>query len=248
MMLLMDEDDVQRNASKLAWLFEPYLQSAYEHRKWKEIQRFESFRPGARLVAALTLATARTGELLSEEETRQLGAFHAQRRKWLASYALGRGCDAECRSRLVEFMLSTVQEAEGQYDDVIKQILLRPRPESGRAIDQVHARLLWCQIDGEDQALLRDRVLVPTLKAAAAAPPKDLAILDDLVSLYALVPAPTDPAPLAAYGEARAAIKANPRLEKLYESREASARRQRTNPPPMVRRLNFCGAPMPTEG
>jgi hypothetical protein len=242
MMLLMKEEDVQRNASKLSWLFEPYLQGAYERRKWNEIGRFEAFSPGARLVAALTLATARTGELLSEEETRQLADFHAQRRKWLASYTLGRQCDAECRARLLEFMLSTVQEAEGQYDEVLKQVLLRPRTESGRAVDQMHARLLWCQIDPDDQELLRDRVLVPTLKAVVAAPPKDAVVLDDLVSLFALVPAPLEAARLGDYNAARAGIKANARLDRLLATREGDARRQRTNPPPMIKRLNFCGA------
>jgi hypothetical protein len=241
MMLLVDEDDVQRNASKLSWLFEPYLQGAYEHRKWKELDRFEAFSAGARLVAALTLATARTGELLSEEETRQLGEFHNKRRKWLASYALGRQCDSECRARLLEFMLSTVQEAEGQYDDVMKQVLLRSRVESSRAIAAMHARLLWCQIDPDDQNLLRDRVLVPTVQAATASPPKDPAVVDDLVSLFALVPPPADPGPLAAYNTARSALKTNQRLDRLFSTREANARRQRTNPPPMIRRVNFCG-------
>jgi hypothetical protein len=245
MMLLLDEDEVQRNAGKLSWLFEPYLQASYEHRKWKEIERFESFSPGARLVAALTLATARTGELLSEAETRQLGDFHAKRRQWLASYALSRQCDPECRARLLEFMLSTVQEAEGQYDDVIKQLLLRPRVESGRAIDQMHARLLWCQIDPEDLALLRDHVLVPTVQATVAAAPKDQAVVDDLISLFALVPPPTDPEPLASYNAVRAAIKPNARLERLFVTREGNARRQRTSPPPMIKKVNFCGVSGP---
>jgi len=241
MMLLLDEDEVQRNASKLSWLFEPYLQGSYEHRKWKEIYRFEKFSPGARLVAALTFATARTGELLSEEETRQLADFHGKRRQWLATYAMGRNCDPECRARLLEFMLSTVQEAEGQYDDVIKQMLLRPRSDSGRAIEQMHTRLLWCQIDPEDLALLRDHVLVPTVHDAVTGPTKDPALVADLVSLFALVSPPTDPQPLAAYNAARAALRPNARLERLFVTREADARRQRTNPPPMVKRQNFCG-------
>src|SRR2546421_23465 len=59
--LLVEENEVQRNAPKLSWLFEPYLQGLYEHRRWKDIERFESFSPGARLVGALTFATARTG-------------------------------------------------------------------------------------------------------------------------------------------------------------------------------------------
>jgi hypothetical protein len=241
MMLLLDEDEVHRNASKLAWLFEPYLQGSYEHRRWKELEKFEDFSPGARLVAALILATARTGELLSEVETRQLEEFHAKRRQWLASYVLSRKCDPDCRARLIEFMLSTVQEAEGQYDQVLKQVLLRPRAESGQAIEQIHTRLLWCQIDAEDLALLRDHVLVPSLAEVLAAPPKDGTMLDDLVSLFALVPPPTDPAALGAFNAARAALKPNQRLERLFVTREANARRQRANPPAMIRRVNFCG-------
>ena len=56
---------MQASPGKMAWLFEPYLQDLYERRQWKEIERFEEFSPGARLVAALVLATARTGELVS---------------------------------------------------------------------------------------------------------------------------------------------------------------------------------------
>ena len=46
-------------------------------------------RPGARLVAALVLATARTGELVSASESAALDKFHADRRKWLVGYLLG---------------------------------------------------------------------------------------------------------------------------------------------------------------
>jgi hypothetical protein len=241
MMLLLDEDEVQRNAGTLSWLFEPYLQGLYEHRRWKEIDRFEAFSPGAQLVAALTFATARTGELLSEEETRLVDEFHSKRRQWLASYALGRKCDPDCRARLIEFMLSTVEESEGQYDQVIKQVLLRPRVETGNAVAQIHTRLLWCQIDPDDLALLRDRVLVPTVQEALATPPKDPMILGELVGLLALVPLPTDPPALAAFNAVRAQLKANAHLDRLFATREGSARRQRTNPPPMIKRVNFCG-------
>jgi hypothetical protein len=242
MMILADEEDVQRNAGKLSWLFEPYLQDLYEHRRWKEIERFEGFSTGAKLVAALTFATAQTGELLSADETKQLDAFHSRRRQWLAGYALGRACDSDCRARLVEFMLSTVRESDGQYDQVLKQVLVRPRAESGHAVDQMHTRLLWCQIDSEDLDLLRDRVLVPTVRDALAAPPKDQVVLDDLVSLFALVPAPVEAGALAAYGGVRGAVKANQRLDRLFTTRESYARRQRSNPPPMIRRVNLCGA------
>ena len=45
-------------------------------------------------MAALTLATARTGELLSEGEIKVIGKFHDDRRQWLSAYLLGRKCDA----------------------------------------------------------------------------------------------------------------------------------------------------------
>jgi hypothetical protein len=241
--LLTDEEEVQRNAPKLAWLFEPYLQSLYEHRRWTDIEKFEAFSPGAKLVASLNFATARTGELLSEQETKQLEAFHSQRRQWLTTYLLGRQCDPDCRARLVQFMLSTVQEAAGEYDQVMREVLLRPRAETGHAVDEIHTRLLWCQIDADDLSLLRDRVLVPTVRDTVAKPPKDPAIADDLVSIFALTAPPTDPEPLARYNEARAALKGSDRLEKLFAGRQQRAKRQRANPPAMIKRVSFCGMP-----
>src|SRR5664279_2556759 len=67
--LLRNEREVEANVGKLAWLFEPYLQDLYEKRQWKEIARFESFSPGAKLVAAIVLATARTGEMMGKAES-----------------------------------------------------------------------------------------------------------------------------------------------------------------------------------
>jgi hypothetical protein len=248
MAVLLNEDEVQRNAPKLSWLFEPYLQSLYERRRWKDIERFEGFSPGARLVGALTFATARTGELVGEVEAKQMEAFHSGRRHWLASYLLGRQCDPDCRARLVEFMLSTVREADGEYDQVLHEVLLRPRAEVSRAIDQIHTRLLWCQIDADDLALLRDRVLVPTVQDALAHPPKDAAISDDLISLFALTNPPTEAVVLARYNDARASFKTNERLERVYALRLARARRQRATPPPAIKRSSFCGmAALPAE-
>jgi hypothetical protein len=247
MSLLLDEDEVQRNAPKLAWLFEPYLQALYERRRWKDIDRFEAFSSGAKLVAALNFATARTGELLSAVETKQLDAFHAQHRRWLLDYLLSRRCDPDCRARLVEFMLATVQESDGEYDQALKEVLLRPRAETGHAVDQIHTRLLWCQIDPDDLALLRDRVLVPTLRGAIKQPPKDPAITEDLVSLFALLAPPTDASAVVSYNEARTSLKSSERLEKLFVSRQARAQRQRQNPPPMIKRVSFCGIAAPDE-
>src|SRR4029079_4973436 len=100
---------------KMAWLFEPYLQDLYERRQWEQIQKFESFSAVAGLVGALVLATARTGELVSTGEASALDTFHTERRKWLVSYLLGKSCDADCRGKLVDVMLSSYGEAEGDY-------------------------------------------------------------------------------------------------------------------------------------
>jgi hypothetical protein len=131
MSVLRDERQVQEWPGKMAWLFEPYLQDLYERRLWKDIDHFESASIGARLVGALVLATARTGELVSASEASRVEAFHADQRKWLVSYLLGSTCDADCRGRLVDVMLSSYGEAQGDYDEPLKRLLLQPRGEAG---------------------------------------------------------------------------------------------------------------------
>ena len=39
-----------------------------------------------------------------------------------------------------------------------------------------------------------------------------------------------------------AAIRGDNELQKLLTTRMATAQRQRANPPPMVKKVNFCGA------
>src|SRR4029078_605100 len=101
MAILKDEREVQSFPGKRVGRWEPYLQDLYERRQWQDIDRFEKFSPGAQLVAALVLATARTGELVCASESAELDKFHADRRKWLVSYLLGRTCDPDCRGKLV---------------------------------------------------------------------------------------------------------------------------------------------------
>lgn len=257
MSLLTNEDDVQTLPSKLAWLFEPYLQDLYERRRWREIEKFESFSTGARLVSALVLATARTGELVSDAESKQTEEFHSQRRRWLTGYLMGKSCGSECRARLVDFMLSTVRESDGDYNDMLKALLVRPRIEVTRAVNQIHARLLWCQIDAKDEALLRDQVLVPAATDLLGNPKHparaEAAVAEDLVALIALVPQPAakpqedtgvieNVAELAAWEKLIALIKADSKATKTFETRSTRAQRQRAKPPGMIRKSNFCGA------
>jgi hypothetical protein len=264
--LLRDEHGVQTRPAKLMWLFEPYLQDLYERRQWNEITAFESSSIGARLVAALVLATARTGELVTNTEQAALVRFHADRRKWLVGYMFGRTCDPECRGKLVDVMLSTYGEAQGNYDDALQKLVTLPRSESGPAMGQLHARLLWCQVDADDLEEFRDHVLVPALARALEQPQPDRTILEDLARLIAMVPPPRDPDPAPrAKSATQAAEQAPPdpaqelarkawksllstiekkdeRLARTVSLRRATVKRERANPPPMIKKVDFCVA------
>jgi len=251
--LLREDREVQAFPGKLSWLFEPYLQDLYERRQWADIERFEHTSTGARLVGALVLATARTGELVSNTEAAQLESFHAARRKFLVSYLLDHLCDADCRGKLVDVMLSSYGEAQGDYDEAMQRLLHQPRGEVGPTLGHLHARLLWCQVDADDLVEFRDHVLVPALAQVLSAPKADPELIEDLTGLVALAPEPTsaDPkAPTAAEARAQAAWKAllanlahaGDRFVRLFNARRAAAARERANPPPMIKKVNFCGA------
>jgi hypothetical protein len=254
--LLREERDVQARPAVLMWLFEPYLQDLYERRQWKEIERFEASSVGARLIAALNLATARTGELVPSAEQAALVAFHTERRKWLASYMYGASCDPECRGKLVDVMLSTYGEAQGDYDEALRKLVLLSRAEAGPAVAQLHARLLWCQVDGDDLEEFRDRVLVPATKGLGM-PNLDRSILDDLLGLVALAPEPQPPAAtetdadrvrrmtasVTAWKAMTAAIeKAGDKTARTFAARRAAVKRERADPPPMIKKVSFCSA------
>ena len=91
-----------------------------------------------------------------------------------------------------------------------------------------------------------DRVLVPATTDALGDPKAPATLLEDLISLVALVPDPAsdaDPKDQAAWKTLQASInKANDRVQRTYANRRANARRERTNPPPMIKKVNFCGA------
>jgi hypothetical protein len=247
--LLREERVVQAFPAKMSWLFTPYLQDLYDRRQWQDIQNFENFSAGGRLVAALVLATARTGELVSSTEAAQLDQFHAVRRQWLASYLLGGTCEAECRGKLADVMLSSYGQANGDYDEAFKRLLLESRTEAAPAYAHLHARLLWCQLDDDDVARFRDGVLVPGLESAVGNPKTAPAILEDLIGLLALVPEPpaTDANATAAWKKMQASLAKTPEhLQRVYNTRRAASARERQNPPPVIRRVNFCNAPSVT--
>src|SRR6185369_15104884 len=159
----------------------------------------------------------------------------------------GRSCDPECRGKLVDVMLSTYGEAQGDYDEALRKLVQLSRGEAGPAMAQLHARVLWCQVDGDD-------LLLPALVAALGKPGMDRTVLEDLIGLVALAPEPVAPAaddPDPAHvQEANASLvswksliaaldKAGDRTSRLFNTRRAAVRRERTNPPPMIKRVSF---------
>ncbi len=198
MSLLREERQVQEWPGKMAWLFEPYLQDLYERRLWKDIDHFESASVGARLVGALVLATARTGELVSSSEAARVEAFHTDHRKWLVSHLLG----SDLRRRL--------PRAAGRRD---AELVRRGAGRLRRAAQAPAAAA--ARRGGPDAgAPARAAALVPGRRRRSGAVPRpragaggdpgagagsrsaaavDPSSVDDLVGLTALVPEPTDP-------------------------------------------------------
>lgn len=240
LVLLKDERPVQQHVQRMVALFQPLLAGLYEERRWDAIEKFTAYSPAAHLVAAIVLTAAHTGEFVTDAEQKQLEKLDASNAEWLAAYLVGPTCDAECKSRALGAMLSRFAESEGSYDAAARAVLSAPKAQSTMALTFVHTRLLWCQIEPNDLAALRDRVLVPLATSMLANPAIDPSQRDSVVGLVELVPDPPadDPAwkvlssQMAAY-----------KLGHWFD-RAAQAQKQRANPPPKFKDQNFCAAPI----
>lgn len=246
LVMLKDERQVQQNVQRLFGLFAPTLTELYERRLWNEITRFQSYAPGAHLVSSLVLASARTGEFVTADEAKKLDSFHDLQTKWLVQYLMGSTCDAECKGKMLEVMVSHYEESQGDFDAALRQLLASPHALSGTAVSRLHARLLWCQVDSTDLLPLRDHVLVPAVTELLHQGKPDPAVLDDLVGLLALVPEPA-PTEKDSTGPWRALLseldKPGTRFGKIFRDRKATAAAERKTPPPAMRKVTFCGAP-----
>ena len=248
--LLQDERDVQQSPARLGWLFSPYLSSLYERRQWKEIEAFEAQSNGARLISALVLGPAPKNELVATSEVRDVDKFHDARAAWLLDYLLRPSCDAECKGKLAESMLTSHAKALGRFDVGLRKVLGRPRGEVSNVFGRMHARLLACQVDSADVPDLRDNVLVPALGDELDKPKPDPARVEELISLLVLVPEPTvdeaggEPPALASWRKAmgRAREVLGEKWSRSYAGRRAAAKAQRDNPTPHAKKSLFCDA------
>ncbi len=251
MVLLDDEHEVQMHIQRVSALFTPLLNSLYEDRKWDSITKFSAHSNGAHLVSALVLAAAHTGEFVTDAEAKQLKQFDDTQAKWLAGYLGGPTCDAECRSRSLSTMVSHFAVADHSFDAATKLVIEAPRAQSGMAVSFLHTRLLWCQVDPADAAALRDDVLVPSVAAMVANPKAEPAVRDSLLSLMLLVPdpSPDDAKAMAGWNAMNAAIiKAGDKFPTAVKDRKATAAKQRANPPPAFKKVNFCAVQVDATG
>jgi hypothetical protein len=251
LVLLADERDVKATPARFAWLFTPYLSTLYERRQWAEIASFEAFSTGAKLISALVLGPARRHELVASSEASDVDKFHDTRISWLIDYVTGPSCDPDCKAKLSDMLLTLHSVAMGRFDQALRAILKRPRPEISYAVGRLHTRLLACQVDSDDLPSIRDDVLVPALRDAAAVTPADPNRIEELLSLLVLVP---DPKPAANGVESPALTAWNQGLDKArdilkeefrnkFTQRRAAAQYTRRNPTLTQKTAMFCSEP-----
>jgi hypothetical protein len=255
MKLLTDEHDVQNAPSRFAWLFTPYLSALYDRRQWNEIAKFEAYSPGARLTAAIVLGPTQYGALVATSEVAAVDKFHDARAFWLVEYMLGNTCDAECKGRLIDIMITNHTEVAGRFDQGFAKLLQRPRTEAGIALGRMHTRLLACQVQDDDAAGMRDQVLIPALETELKNPQPDKLKVEELLSLIVLVPDPAAPvkdaAPTPQRARWQAVIEAahalmQEQFTRVFDVRRAAAEASRKRPPSHLHDAMFCGAELLT--
>lgn len=194
--LLTDEYAVQSSPARLAFLFSPYLTQLYERRQWNEVTKFEALSAGAHLISSLVLGPSRPHEFVAESEAAEVEKFHDAEVKWLFQYLVGGTCNGDCKSKIVDVMLTLYTESNGKFDEALRSLLQRSRADIAAVLSRLHTRLLACQMDAVDLAALRDRVFIPVLAEELKRPKPEPARIDDLLGLLALLP-PQPPAKAA---------------------------------------------------
>jgi hypothetical protein len=249
MELLVEERSVQTMPLKLSAMFGHYLSDLFDRRQWHEIERFEALSVGARLVAALVLAPGQPNSFIAASEAKQVDEFHDQRAKWLHDYLFGKSCNGECKGKIVDSMLTNYAEAQGRFDDTLKEIFQHPRGEVAMALARLYSRLLQCQVDPEDGTALRDNVLVPAVSAVVKqGKNSEPTMREELLSLVALSADPSfddaDAARRQAWQEAVTGARETfpAEYERAFVRRRATVQSNRRTPPPKMKQSMFCTA------
>lgn len=189
--LLADERSVYPNLFRWVGLLSPYLQDLYERRIWDRIDKVMAKNQGAKLVATLALSVA-SNELTAESDADK--ALRARLQGLVEGYLAGsRSCDSECRVRVFTFVVSNLGKSRGMFDRALRTLLQSSRTQVEPLMMRLATRLQYCQHDPADGPILRDSVLIPTVVAELAEPKPDMAKVDELMGLLALLPEPSAP-------------------------------------------------------
>jgi hypothetical protein len=230
-------------------VFGHYLADLFDRRQWHEIERFEAFSVGARLVSALVLAPGQPNSFVAASEIKQVLAFHDQRAEWLRSYLFGKTCNGECKGKIVDIMLTSYDESDNRFDQALRDLFGHPRGEVAMALARLYSRLLQCQVDPADGDALRDNVLVPELaELVKQGGGGDATMREELMSLVALSADPTFESKDAARRERwQATLTAaretfGPEYDRAFTKRRLNVQTTRKDPPPKLKASMFCTA------
>ncbi len=249
MIVLEEEQIVQKDLIRLAWIFTPAVAEMYQKRLWTELTRFESYSTGAHMIAALLLPGARTGELKTAVETDQLNALHASESKWLYDYIFGKSCEADCRGRFADYLITQFGESQGDFDAIVKHFLEMPAPDSTPFVEKLHTRLARCQVDDDDIVALRDQVTTPLLASLLDEAKPNPVVLDNLIAIISYFPDPTDPPALAAWNGALAKLEKSfpDKHKKEFVERRVAIEAEIRSPSMSLRKVTFCKEPDQTK-
>jgi hypothetical protein len=247
--LLADERAVQNQLLKLTGVFGHYLADLFDRRQWHEIERFEAFSLGARLVSALVLAPGQPNSFVAASEIKQVLAFHDQRAEWLRGYLFGKTCSGECKGKIVDFMLTSYDESDNRFDQALRDLFGHPRGEVAMALARLYSRLLQCQVDPADGDALRDNVLIPELaEVVKKGTGGDATMREELMSLVALSADPTfEPKDFARRERWQATITAaretfGAEYDRAFTKRRLNVQTTRKDPPLKLKASMFCTA------
>ncbi len=174
LILLRDEREVHNGLLRLVGLYSEFVEELYERRQWTTLQRLFTESSGASLVGSLALLM-QSADLANSTDLEVARQLFDERERWLESYALSASCDADCRGRVLNVVLSHLGRGQAAFRRFLRRVMSGSRADSAAFIHRLQGRLSYCQIDPDQHDALRDEVIVPIvqewLRKVPALPP-----------------------------------------------------------------------------
>jgi hypothetical protein len=163
LVLLRDEREVHSSLLRLVGLYSEFVEELYERRQWTTLQRLFVESAGAGLVGSLGLLM-QSADLAGSTDLEVARQLFDERERWLVSYALSASCDADCRGRVLNVVLSHLNRGQAPFRRFLRQVMSAPLVDSAAFIHRLQGRLSYCQIDPDQHEALRDQVIVPIVQ------------------------------------------------------------------------------------